>query len=107
MHPEFSLHSFIPEIEVSNKINRTLNFFFIFIYIYILTDFSLLCFVENKKIKIKNRILMDGLQKVDLRFLSHRQKLAFWINMYNACIMHVYIPYIIIEFNLYTQALDH
>lgn len=33
---------------------------------------------------------MDGLRKVDLRFLSHQQKLAFWINMYNACIMHVH-----------------
>lgn len=32
---------------------------------------------------------MDGLKKVDLRFLNHQQKLAFWINMYNACIMHV------------------
>ncbi|KAL1544124.1 hypothetical protein AAHA92_21019 [Salvia divinorum] len=41
--------------------------------------------------KLKN--LMGGLEKVDLRFLSHRQKLAFWINMYNACIMHGYLQY--------------
>ncbi|CAA3014885.1 Hypothetical predicted protein [Olea europaea subsp. europaea] len=38
----------------------------------------------------KLKVLMNGLQKVDLRFLSHQQKLAFWINMYNASIMHVY-----------------
>ncbi|KAG5515542.1 hypothetical protein RHGRI_036549 [Rhododendron griersonianum] len=36
----------------------------------------------------KLRVLMTGLQIVDLRFLNHQQKLAFWINMYNACIMH-------------------
>ncbi|CAA0834043.1 Protein of unknown function- DUF547 [Striga hermonthica] len=41
----------------------------------------------------KLKVLMDGLQKVDLRFLSHQQKLAFWINMYNACIMHGYLQY--------------
>ncbi|KAF5930996.1 hypothetical protein HYC85_031869 [Camellia sinensis] len=37
------------------------------------------------------RVLMNSLQKVDLRHLSYQQKLAFWINMYNACIMHVHI----------------
>ncbi|XP_057781819.1 uncharacterized protein LOC131000073 isoform X1 [Salvia miltiorrhiza] len=41
----------------------------------------------------KLKSLMDGLERVDLRFLSHRQKLAFWINMYNACIMHGYLQY--------------
>lgn len=43
----------------------------------------------------KCRNLMNGLQKVDLRFLSHQQKLAFWINMYNACVMHVchFLPF--------------
>ncbi|KAL8515994.1 hypothetical protein ACS0TY_014611 [Phlomoides rotata] len=39
------------------------------------------------------KILVDGLQKVDLRFLSHQQKLAFWINMHNACIMHGYLQF--------------
>lgn len=33
---------------------------------------------------------MNNLQKVELRGLTYEQKLAFWINMYNACIMHVY-----------------
>uniref|UniRef100_A0A0A0LSP4 DUF547 domain-containing protein n=1 Tax=Cucumis sativus TaxID=3659 RepID=A0A0A0LSP4_CUCSA len=37
----------------------------------------------------KLRVLMSNLQKVDLRPLSYQQKLAFWINMYNACIMNV------------------
>ncbi|CAA3014886.1 uncharacterized protein LOC111372828 [Olea europaea var. sylvestris] len=41
----------------------------------------------------KLKVLMNGLQKVDLRFLSHQQKLAFWINMYNASIMHGFLQY--------------
>ncbi|KAL1542712.1 hypothetical protein AAHA92_19766 [Salvia divinorum] len=41
----------------------------------------------------KLKVMMDGLQKVDLRFMSHQQKLAFWINMYNACIMHGYLQH--------------
>uniref|UniRef100_M4CE24 DUF547 domain-containing protein n=1 Tax=Brassica campestris TaxID=3711 RepID=M4CE24_BRACM len=36
----------------------------------------------------KLRVLMNNLETVDLRVLSHQQKLAFWINMFNACIMH-------------------
>ncbi|XP_073286665.1 uncharacterized protein [Primulina huaijiensis] len=41
----------------------------------------------------KLKVLMDGLQKVDLRFSSDQQKLAFWINMYNACVMHGFLQY--------------
>ncbi|MBA0784352.1 hypothetical protein Gotri_001936 [Gossypium trilobum] len=41
----------------------------------------------------KLRVLMTNLQKVDLRVLTYQQKLAFWINMYNACIMHGYLQY--------------
>ncbi|KAJ6309646.1 hypothetical protein OIU76_014562 [Salix suchowensis] len=41
----------------------------------------------------KLRVLMNNLQTVDLRFLTRHQKLAFWINMYNACIMHGFIQY--------------
>nr|XP_043634729.1 uncharacterized protein LOC122605838 [Erigeron canadensis] len=41
----------------------------------------------------KLRTYMNGLQKVDLKFLSSQQKLAFWINMYNACIMHGFLQY--------------
>ncbi|CAK9171404.1 unnamed protein product [Ilex paraguariensis] len=41
----------------------------------------------------KLRVLMNSLQEVDLRFLTDQQKLAFWINMYNACIMHGVLQY--------------
>ncbi|XP_022753874.1 uncharacterized protein LOC111302201 [Durio zibethinus] len=41
----------------------------------------------------KLRVLTSNLQKVDLRALTCQQKLAFWINMYNACIMHGYLQY--------------
>uniref|UniRef100_A0A6J1DF87 Uncharacterized protein LOC111020513 n=1 Tax=Momordica charantia TaxID=3673 RepID=A0A6J1DF87_MOMCH len=41
----------------------------------------------------KLRALMSNLQRVDLRPLSYQQKLAFWINMYNACIMHGFLQY--------------
>ncbi|GJT14636.1 putative ternary complex factor MIP1 [Tanacetum coccineum] len=41
----------------------------------------------------KLRAYMNGLQKVDLLFLTSQQKLAFWINMYNACIMHGFLQY--------------
>ncbi|XP_028070640.1 uncharacterized protein LOC114273070 [Camellia sinensis] len=39
------------------------------------------------------RVLMNSLQKVNLRHLSYQQKLAFWINMYNACIMHGFLQH--------------
>ncbi|XP_039012106.1 uncharacterized protein LOC120141244 [Hibiscus syriacus] len=38
-------------------------------------------------------VLMSNLQKVELGGLTYQQKLAFWINMYNACIMHGYLQY--------------
>ncbi|XP_009131904.1 uncharacterized protein LOC103856546 isoform X1 [Brassica rapa] len=41
----------------------------------------------------KLRVLMNNLETVDLRVLSHQQKLAFWINMFNACVMHGYLQY--------------
>uniref|UniRef100_A0ACD5TH08 Uncharacterized protein n=1 Tax=Avena sativa TaxID=4498 RepID=A0ACD5TH08_AVESA len=36
----------------------------------------------------KLREMLEALQQVDLRFLTHEQKLAFWLNVYNTCIMH-------------------
>uniref|UniRef100_A0ACD5VY89 Uncharacterized protein n=1 Tax=Avena sativa TaxID=4498 RepID=A0ACD5VY89_AVESA len=36
----------------------------------------------------KLREMLETLQQVDLRFLTHQQKLAFWLNVYNTCIMH-------------------
>ncbi|XP_054816126.1 uncharacterized protein LOC129315962 isoform X2 [Prosopis cineraria] len=41
----------------------------------------------------KLRVLMNNLQTADLSSLTYQQKLAFWINMYNACIMHGFIQY--------------
>lgn len=35
------------------------------------------------------RVLMHELCTLDLTFLTYKQKLAFWINIYNASIMHV------------------
>lgn len=35
------------------------------------------------------RELMAQLQRIDLGSLTTQQKQAFWINMYNACVMHV------------------
>ncbi|GMH11949.1 hypothetical protein Nepgr_013790 [Nepenthes gracilis] len=39
------------------------------------------------------RRLLNSLQKVDVRSLTDQQKLAFWINIYNACILHGYLQY--------------
>lgn len=37
----------------------------------------------------KLRVMKHKLCDVDLSFLTYKQKLAFWINIYNACIMNV------------------
>ncbi|WOL09864.1 hypothetical protein Cni_G18617 [Canna indica] len=39
----------------------------------------------------KLRILISNLHDVNLRFLTHQEKLAFWINVYNTCIMHGFL----------------
>ncbi|KAF4373418.1 hypothetical protein G4B88_011687 [Cannabis sativa] len=41
----------------------------------------------------KLRVLMHKLCGVDLKFLAYKQKLAFWINVYNACIMHAFLEH--------------
>ncbi|XVE99576.1 hypothetical protein REPUB_Repub03eG0211300 [Reevesia pubescens] len=41
----------------------------------------------------KLRVLMHKLSNVDLTFLTYKQKLAFWINIYNACIMHAFLAH--------------
>lgn len=35
------------------------------------------------------RLLVERLAKVDPSAMTHEQKLAFWINLYNALLMHV------------------
>ncbi|KAK4273655.1 hypothetical protein QN277_017002 [Acacia crassicarpa] len=39
----------------------------------------------------KLRVLINKLCQVDLNLLSNNQKLAFWINIHNACIMNAYL----------------
>ncbi|MCL7023942.1 hypothetical protein MKW94_008149 [Papaver nudicaule] len=39
------------------------------------------------------RVLIHKLSTVDLSFLTYKQKLAFWINIYNACIMHTFLQH--------------
>ncbi|KAL8477141.1 hypothetical protein ACS0TY_029442 [Phlomoides rotata] len=39
------------------------------------------------------RILLDKLASVKLDGLSHQQKLAFWINIYNSCIMNAFLEH--------------
>ncbi|CAN6442674.1 unnamed protein product [Victoria cruziana] len=41
----------------------------------------------------KLRNLINKLCAVDLRLMTYKQKLAFWINIYNACIMHAFLHY--------------
>ncbi|XP_062192998.1 uncharacterized protein LOC133896411 [Phragmites australis] len=43
---------------------------------------------------IKNlRALMQKLCAVDPSFLTNKQKLAFWINIYNFCVMHAFLQH--------------
>ncbi|KAG0447613.1 hypothetical protein HPP92_028240 [Vanilla planifolia] len=48
-----------------------------------------LCFPTIEKL----RFLMHKLVVVELRFLSYKQRLAFWINIYNASIMHAFLQH--------------
>ncbi|KAF6993531.1 hypothetical protein CFC21_010407 [Triticum aestivum] len=40
----------------------------------------------------KLREMLEALQQVNLSILTHQQKLAFWLNIYNTCIMHHGLP---------------
>ncbi|TXG49797.1 hypothetical protein EZV62_025672 [Acer yangbiense] len=50
-------------------------------------------FMESFPAVEKLRVLMRKLTNVDLTFLTYKQKLAFWINIYNACIMHAFLEH--------------
>ncbi|KAI4302395.1 hypothetical protein MLD38_038144 [Melastoma candidum] len=39
----------------------------------------------------KLRVLMQKLGTVNLTYLTNKQKLAFWINIYNSCVMHAFL----------------
>lgn len=54
---------------------------------YLLIQWLKLTFLHS--LCFKFRVLMHKLCAVDLTFLTYKQKLAFWINIYNVCIMHV------------------
>ncbi|KAJ0705096.1 putative ternary complex factor MIP1, leucine-zipper [Helianthus annuus] len=41
----------------------------------------------------KIRVLMQKLCSAKLSLLTYKQKLAFWINIYNACIMHAFLQH--------------
>ncbi|KAL3521109.1 hypothetical protein ACH5RR_019258 [Cinchona calisaya] len=41
----------------------------------------------------KLRVLMHKLSNVELSYLTYKQKLAFWINVYNAGLMHVFLQH--------------
>ena len=42
------------------------------------------------------RSLICQLEEVDPRKLKHEEKLAFWIKIHNALVMHVMVPFILI-----------
>eukprot|EP00252_Welwitschia_mirabilis_P019655 TRINITY_DN460_c0_g1_i1.p1 TRINITY_DN460_c0_g1~~TRINITY_DN460_c0_g1_i1.p1 ORF type:complete len:657 (-),score=114.41 TRINITY_DN460_c0_g1_i1:373-2343(-) len=48
--------------------------------------------IQNSSCLLKRlRCLIEKLSTVDLRGMNHQQKLAFWINVYNACMMNAFI----------------
>ncbi|KAH7517889.1 hypothetical protein FEM48_Zijuj09G0112000 [Ziziphus jujuba var. spinosa] len=48
----------------------------------------------------KFRSLVCRLEELDLRKMKHEEKLAFWINVHNALVMHAYLVYGIPQNNL-------
>ncbi|PHT35128.1 hypothetical protein CQW23_26928 [Capsicum baccatum] len=59
------------------------------------TSMEAKCISNSNSIPLfqKLKFMMNSLQNVDLRLLNYQQKLAFWINMYNACIMHGFLQH--------------
>eukprot|EP00250_Pteridium_aquilinum_P019636 c24505_g1_i1 orf=720-2648(+) len=51
------------------------------------------------------RLMVEKLENVDPSQLKHNEKLAFWINIYNALIMHTYLAYGIPRSNLKRMSL--
>ncbi|KAJ8765860.1 hypothetical protein K2173_020376 [Erythroxylum novogranatense] len=48
-------------------------------------------FSESSPMARKFRNLLQRLGNTDLTFLTYKQKLSFWINVYNSCIMHAFL----------------
>ncbi|KAI4383788.1 hypothetical protein MLD38_009588 [Melastoma candidum] len=53
------------------------------------------CISSSSSIPLLKKLweLISLLQTVDLRSMTEQQKLAFWINIYNACLMHGFLQY--------------
>ncbi|EER93055.2 uncharacterized protein LOC8059237 isoform X2 [Sorghum bicolor] len=52
------------------------------------TSLDLLRGFSASPLLTKLREMLEALQQVDVRSLNHQQRLAFWLNIYNTCIMH-------------------
>lgn len=83
-------------IEVSSvDLNRTTNALFLIQRLkYVLFIVSLTFMLHQQLLlfthfKLSFRFLLGKLASVSLEGLTHQQKLAFWINTYNSCIMNV------------------
>ncbi|EPS67623.1 hypothetical protein M569_07153, partial [Genlisea aurea] len=59
------------------------------------SSLDLKCIQKSSSVPLfqKLRMLMEALEKVELKSLSDQQKLPFWINIYNACIMQEYLQH--------------
>ncbi|KAH7561006.1 hypothetical protein JRO89_XS10G0157800 [Xanthoceras sorbifolium] len=61
--------------------------------IFSLSSMDPKCISSSSSLPLIRKILMNNLQTVELRVLTYQQKLAFWINMFNACIMQGFLQY--------------
>ncbi|XP_051139966.1 uncharacterized protein LOC127257543 isoform X2 [Andrographis paniculata] len=46
------------------------------------------------------KFLLEKLASVELKGLSHQEKLAFWINLYNSCMMNIHLFQAFIEYGI-------
>ncbi|URE21510.1 hypothetical protein MUK42_11576 [Musa troglodytarum] len=47
--------------------------------------------MASSSLKCRLKVLLRKLESVDISELTHHQKLAFWINIYNSCMMNAYL----------------
>ncbi|CAL9126641.1 unnamed protein product [Musa acuminata var. zebrina] len=47
--------------------------------------------MASSSLKCRLKVLLRKLESVDISELTHQQKLAFWINIYNSCMMNAYL----------------
>ncbi|OQU90586.1 hypothetical protein SORBI_3001G002800 [Sorghum bicolor] len=71
------------------------------------TSLDLLRGFSASPLLTKLREMLEALQQVDVRSLNHQQRLAFWLNIYNTCIMHVRLSVCLsVSFNFNSSALQ-